>query len=497
MNHFKTYVVKVRPHLLALVFLILLTLLVWYQLLELTIRGVGYEYLLQRLQEKYWNPPLTLLSFYLGAVLAGKLLTTLFGVNFIGYFLVELLVILLNTSLFYLLVFVITKNRIVSITSSVIQTVNYFGNWDMYAGGIYAYFLERLPTMLFIIPSFLFLHLYLEKNRLRYFITSVFLFFVGIAGWHWSVLFSVAFFFYPVFWLIFNKKKDILKYGIVIITYILITIFFVFTQLKLYPDAQPRWTFLSYLTHPQNYHYIEQVIRQLVYWSQYPSLINLINILSSKSAPISYISTTNAAQITYPIIAIYFLMTVFIFYRLPKFRKLLMTIIFSILAIFYLNVYFDQYHVETQPGSNRYLYLPTYLLSIFWALAGWAIFKKENRIHFIVIILSLGIYFYLNISMINYDFIALRERDQSTKQIFEYLSLNRIKLPDNSLIILPDKSIGIYEATFLTDQLGKGKIKFFSEGQLVDEGIISTNKLVKYVFNYDCQCIKKWENDTQ
>lgn len=472
------------------------------------IRGDGYVYLTQSFREGYISSlPIRLLSIDVSPALLSWPLVKNFGLNISLYYTVALGFMLVIAVLFYFLVLVLLKNRVIAFITTLIFATNYIGQWEMYASHMYAFFMERIPLMLLLIPSLALLHLFLEKKRMKYYLASLGLFFLGIGLAHWGVIFSATYFFYSFFWRIFSSKEDVVKkvIGGVLIgsPYLLISGLFVGLQFWKYGGYGPGWTLTDFLFHPGKYHYFENIVRQLVYWSEFPVILmglkrflgylleaQIVKPLYSGD-PFTLLNVPNAKLITSWVVIIYVLVFAYLYRRLSKFRVLLLTIIMGTATIFFLNAYFGQYVIATQAGVNRYLYLPTYLLSFFWGLAFYGLFWYQNKIarRFIGVLLVI-IYLGMNYFLIDRTYVGNAEYLLPTKTIYSSIINEFPNWEKGTVVVIsPVKYFGSYEVQFINEQLGKGTVRFFDENEFLDKQFDKNTKIIRLTYSLDCSCV--------
>lgn len=473
--------------------LIVLFSYAWRYLLNEVIRGGGYVYLTDYFQGWWWSRQLTFTGFQTAAIISSGISMKLFGVNMFFYFLTEFFVLLLIAVLFYILIRLVTKNALVAFTASLIFSVNYFGNYDMIMA-CYCYLGERVIVVPFLLASLIFLHFFLERSKKKHFIVSVFFYILGVGLGHFSVLFTAPFLFYPFFWYLFNRLKltDLIKGSIIGLSYLGLSGFFILIQQINESGFNKEVSLIQYLLNPQTYHYFEYMLRQLVYWSQYPILISAF--LEGGKEIHNTVSVLNAIQITPYIVIIYLLASIFICKKLPKYRAMLFTVIFSTSAIFFLNPWFGQYVVATQVGANRYLYFPSFLLSIFWSLFFWAAFFKKKSWKLVIGVFLLAFYCFINIILLRDAFNERQWTNRPTKAITNHFVNMRKNLTKNTLVVGSYPAITANEAGFYTERIGKGEVIFYSEEDPYSDwrkiASISAH-VIKVKYDRGCRCIKE------
>lgn len=408
------------------------------------------------------------------------------------YYWLEFFFILVIDTLFYILVRIIAKSSFVAFCASLIASVNYFGNFDMYC--CISRFQERTIVVPFLILSLIFLQIFLEKSKIKYFLWSIFFYVAAFGLAHFSLLFTAPYVFYPIFWYLFNKKKKKIRGCFIGLSYAGISLFFLLLQRINEAGLESSGSIVQYLLHPEKSHYLEYMLRQLVYWSQYPIVVGAFfsgNTHQLHSVP----SVINAITITPYVALIYFLVSVYLYIKLPKYRALLLTIICSVGVIFFLNAWFGQYVIAQQVGTNRYLYFPSFLLAIFWTLFLWSIFWKQKslKLMFIAIFILAGFY-KISTNLVNDALVDLRNNNKPSKTLTDYFVNNTKHFGENSLVIGTFPAITLYEGTFYTEQVGKGEVRLVSEDDsYIDLKQIASSSahVVKLSYDPECGCAKE------
>lgn len=484
---------KNKKDVLLIVLLVFLTFKAWQMLPEFTIRGDGFASMLTYNQKAFWGTPYYLASIVLSEMILGAILPKIFGVNLSYYYWLEVFVLIVIAIEFYFLVKTVTKNHLTSFSASLIASVSYFGVYDMVSTHCYCFFLERVIPVLFLLPSFLFLHIFLEKNNKKFYIISLLFYFFGVGIGHFIVLFTPFYFLYPFFWHLLNKKgmRERIKGLLYGLSYLFLSIFFIAIQQINESGISPHeWTFTQFLLDPQKYLYFKKIGLQFVYWSQYPSLLK-----DFAQNPMSYIIDHRIAGSYIPLVVIVYALAASIIYKfLPKQRAMLFTIALGVPIIFYMNAYIGQYDMLNFSGASRYLYYPTFLISIFWSYFLWAVFWRKKNILLVGGFLLLLIYYMLNVRVIKGNSFYEVLWNVPPRSIFDHVISQRSKLSSNTLIIVTYPEFGSQEASFFTQQIGKGKVRYMSDNNLVNapdtwENISSASAhVIKLRYDKNCSC---------
>lgn len=487
---------NLRPSRLDLFFVFLLlslSIFTWRQIPELVIRGDGFVYMVSPTLKEFFSRPYWYTGFETSAAVLGTILPKLYKTNISLYFYTSLTVMMLINVLFYILLRVITKHKMLSFLGALLFAVNYFGNWGMYSQHCYCFFMERIVSVPFLLVSFIFLHLSLEKKNWRFLTISLLVYFFAIGIAHFAVLFTAPFFFYPFFWSFFQKKrnrKSLIRGLLISLSFLFISGFFVLIQKISYAQIGPTHGMMEYFLNPAQNRYPERIIRQLVHWSQYQPIIKHFGEYSFYGQ----LDVKSAQESTNAIIALYSVVALFIFKQLPKMRALLLTTILGTLMIFSLNSWFGQYDVLSQPGANRYLYFPTFLLVLFWTLFLWMLWQSKHRYLKILALLFVCAYFLLNYLLIWDSYRDVLVWDRSTKAIYKYMTSMREKLSKNTLVVAPYPEVGVYESRFFTEQIGKNEVRFVPvKDPYVDWKNIATISAHVIMLRYEseCDCVKE------
>lgn len=491
-NPNKFWVKKKFVNLIYILLLLSLTFYAWRSLPDLPIRSDGFIYLLNDMQ-KFWKGSWAITGFETGAVLFGGIFAKLFGPNMEFYLWAEIVWILVIAVVFFIFLKVVTKKIIVAFSGALIASSSYFGSWDMLSVHCYCFFLERITVVPLLIASLIFLHLFLEKSKNKYYFVSIFFYFLGVGLAHFSVLFTAPFLFYPFFFKLFNheKKKDIVWGLATGLSYLLLSCFFVLIQQINESGLRPTWGFFEFMLNPQKFPYIENMINQLVYWLQYPPILQHLG----DTYPFHHLTEKNASSISFGVIIIYFISAIFIYFKLPKQRAILLTSIFGVLTILYLNSYFHLYDVA-QPDSNRYMYFVTFLYAIFWSHLLWAVFFKRKSVQ----LFTIGILIVVGYYIVNYWLITSKIRvvvddwERSTLAIFNKFYQINDSLKKGTLVLGPYPEIGPQEADFFTEKLGKGRVLYTTEYRENWREMASSSAHV-LLLRYDksCNCVKEEE----
>lgn len=497
----KFWILRKKADILASLILAIVTLVVWFPLTKGTITSQGFDYLNDGQQRVFWaNFPYSLAGYETSANLFGKALIEIFNVNFVLYFWTELVLFVIVVISFYIFVRVLTRNLFISFLAALILSASYFGNFDMLGAHCYCFYMERVVGTPFLLFSLTFLHIFLTSMRYRFFAISLGLFILGNGLSHFGMLFTAPFLFYPIFWFILQGKRNISKVklatrGIVLgSSYVAASGFLSLIQYLYEGNVGPiRYSFWEFLLNPWKYDYLEKIVRQFTYWSHY-SLSMLQNWNAPKLLP--YVRDAEDVVKLIPIVLIaYFIVSIIIYKKFSKLRPFLLTILFSLLGIFFLNAWFGEYHMLTQISTNRYLYYPTFLFAIFWALFLFSLFKNGGKIKKIITIFIVIAYLFINQKLVSEAFREEIMSNGPTQKMYDALIEQRSTLSNGTLVVGSYPEMDIYSANFFTQRLGRGEVVYKTENLNYEDdwriAASSSAHVVKTYYEPNCNCIKE------
>ncbi len=476
-----------------LIILLIISAYAWRFIPYQVIRSDGFLYFISRIQKEFFSRAFFYTGFELSAMSLGWFFSRLYGINISWYWWTAYVVMLITNALFFWLAITIFKKPVLAFLASLLFALNFFGNWDMYSTHCYCFILERIYPVLFLLPSAVFLHRFLERRNTRDFKWSLIFYFIGLGIGHWSVFITAFFLLYPICWAIFQRHnlervKDVIR-GVI---YLGITLFFVLIQ-RVHEGFQLKWSPVDFLLHPQESLWPQLVVRQFVHWTQYPVFLQG----DVHARMVSKISDVPAIVAVTPYIMLLYAVIFLIMYRvLPRKRALLVTTVVGAASIFFVNAVFGQYDIFYQPGSNRYLYYPNMLLVLFWTLFFQVLLASRNKIAKVVAATLIIGYVLVNMQLISESYRESMGHNFSTKAVFNYIQTKSLTLPPNTLVVGPYDEIGVYEATFFTEQLKERGLTVMSvyntypEHPWEREALTSAN-VVLIDYDKSCRCIRE------
>ncbi len=477
-----------------LLILSIVTLYIWYPLTSLVLQWESYTYLnWQAYHYIFSSTWVSLANFDVQSMLTGAILANLFGLNMSPYFWVEIVSILVINICVYFLVKTLTNNSLTAFFASFIFAVYFFGI-GFFVPNYYATFLQRvILNVPLLLVSFLFLHRFLAEKKAKHYGYSILLFFVSILLAHFGIFLTIPILLYPIFTEITRKLsfRSFFRGLFISSPYAVSVLFFLLIQ-KLWGEQfgpkQNILNFFNFLTHTEVY--LDGIARQLVYMSQYPTVIDA---LKSGYYPLAFSDPISTYKFVYPILLTYVIAFLVVWIKGKKYRALLLTVVSGLIIGLLSNIYLGRFDVLHDAGANRYYYYPSFWWAIFWSLVLTVIRNKKATIIAGSIVLG---YFFINAALFRFYFSDVKRNSVPTIKLSEYIVRNYHRLPPDSLVIVgPSAYFGPYETTFFTEQIGQKKnILFRTEDVSYGDWrtLASTSAhLVTLTYDKSCACVKE------
>ena len=432
------------------VFLIILTtFFVWRGILNQSIEGEGFYYFappetgrgLVEFLTKFDNMPRIFTSIS-GSVFKG---------NMQGYMTTQLVVIILLAVCEYFIIKAIVKNRLIALTATLYFTLNFSGNYQIYARGHFQWFAQRVFEIFPFLFSFFFLSKFYNKEKYGYYLLSFLFFLLALLTSTYATLLVP---FYPslLFVMALTKKLPIkkrvlyllLSLPFIIINYLIVKYSSLGDKVVNPPDIN-----LPLIKQIEGY--VLKISHQLVGATLPFSLLtffahtfNSSEIKIVINAPFSSIPiykttiliTALKAFIMILAVPIYLFYTSIIVFlhkkKSPQFYIVLSSFL-ALIGTFFLSAYTNRFDVYGSIFESRYFYLPGFFIGIIFACFIYNLVPKKP-IFIISLLLVWALY--------NFKLIDAKMKSSQYKYTAERIMLNHLKnisggLPENSIIVFP------------------------------------------------------------
>lgn len=389
-------VVKILvDHKVAILLITTITLIVWHKVFFQIPIGEGYYYFSPEQNiflSKMTFEDLKAFDFFAQSIF--PVLIALFKDHLVFYMCFQMLVFLIVYYCYYFSLFEITKNKWLSFSSTVFFIASYVGSFTMVGTANYQRFIQRVPNLIPLFMSIIFLVRFLNNRKLKYFVYSYALFVVSVFLARFSVFLLPVFIFYPIVDYFFSdqNQKHILNLALPLPFIATSFVFSFFSVLK------PSIGIITFaLTHP---HVIEKTLYQV------PSILvpyDLVIFIAKHTSPLMFYPYTHLLEVSLVVVGIV------LFISLLKFQnkhsalfKLYLISILTILAVSFFNMY--SYDGNPSPlsnfGEDRIYFIPSIFASVIWAVLIWLCFKKNPGRYKIMSGVLITLYLLLNVNQI-------------------------------------------------------------------------------------------------
>lgn len=504
--------------LFPVIFICILTFVVWHKTLDQTFLGEGYYYF-DRNQD-FINRQGQMTDIWQLDIFARVLfdiLPAIFQDNIRSYFIFQLITLAALNLVFYYTIYYFIKNRWIAIVAAIFFLSSYTGSFEMLGTGNYQRFVQRIPNL---IPSFLSIILlgkFFSTKKGFYLAGSFFLFALSLILSHFSTFLLPVLAIYPLVWALYNHKKVrtflvslIISITFVALNYLLISGGFHTPEVKLNTLFTPQTCNLAYskCREPSaNVIHLERIVLQF-------SNIILPPFLIDKVATITNPFKNSVLALTLPIV--FFLVLAFFWIKKNSpLKTFYLTWLFSIPAILYLNLYVGKVNPEINMSGYRYYFVPSYytynlnfltpvigdryyfipafLIATVVSLAIWLIFNRgKNPMqssgdlrYKAVIICLVALYFFYNTNIIWTHMSHLQPVSDDLKNYLNYVKSNsKGWTKDTTLVVHPPF---IFASQYVRTFYGYPDTKFLPLKEGWEKELPGDTKIDLRIIDYDYQ----------
>lgn len=460
--------------------IIAVSLLTWYKVFDQTLLGEGYY---------YFDYNQTFFGFSKSGLEINNIwqydnfARILFDIislflrdRIILYLILQLVIqITLYISL-YVTVFYISKNKLISLTSTVFFLASYVGSYEMIATGNYQRFVQRIPNLIPQILVLVFIEKYFEKYKIKYFLFSLFLFAISIFMGHYSTFLSPFIVAFPVVKSFIAKKgKSRLLKGLLLSLSLSIVNLLLISQDPHMPDI----SLVEFIAQKEDL--VLQVFSQLLH-------VSLPLFITKDIIKISNLTALHSNQITVflsaTIIFVYLVGAIILLKSKSRITALYLSALFSLPAILIFNLYVDKVDAITQIEQSRYYLLPILLISIIQVSIVWVIFKKNTKLSTtIIIVVLLSIYLFFNIRSIWTDINAEQYKSTAMKRYVSYIKSIPGVFSKETVLVTPTSLL--WPGSLIEKYYGERGMKFMDFYEGWEKNPLVANRQNVFVIDYD------------
>lgn len=470
-----------KRYLIPILIIIGLTVFIWHKLLFQVPLGEGYYYFdFKQRTFDFWE-----YDNFAKVILT--ILIPLFKGNLTLYMGFELLSMILLHLSFFAFIYYVTKNRMLSIITTILFLSNFTGNFEMLGTANYHRLIQRVTNIIPLFISFIFFVKFITSKNKKDYILSLALFCLSLWMAHFSTFLTPFFIIYP---LVFGVTKKV-KISEIIKLISLSIPFLILNKILISKDhLAPHTNLISFIQDTGLFSLSREIALQL---ANMLLPIPLIQKIISISTPF----TDTIIMTSIPIIVIFILGTLFVQKKKPEYSALYLSSLIMVPILLFLSIYLGKINVEYNIGGHmdyfvpenydhkqdfnflrgdRYYYVPTFFISIMLAILFTSILTKRSRFILIPIIL---LYITYNTNQIWIAFEVFQPICDSTKN---YLNFIKTKKLDNETTIVSLQDI-LWPAPYIRTVYNLPDLKFvLKKGDWQNE-IKDRNKT--YVFEYD------------
>lgn len=482
-------------------FLIVITdILVWHKTLNQLFLGEGYYYF-DHGQNFYTNGGLSTFSQYLiqydnFARLIFDVLPPIFKDNILYYQIFQLATFTIFSLVVYYFAKSFSKNKWLSLITTIIFSVSYSGVFEILAIGNYQRFVQRVPNFIFFFISLIWLKKFFDTKKISHYFISLLVFIFTVFMSHYSTFLTPVIPSLTIAYAILSKQgsnilstiKSIFKNVIIILPFLL------FNYLIIKSDHfNPENGLVS--THFVVKDIVQQLLLQFSHMT-YPATV------IQKIATISQPSTTIVTAIAIPIIILFIVGFFLVKRKSQELTIIYLTSLLVIPAILFLNVYIgkidflsleraDRYYFVPfgvmeklnigNIGGNRYYYLPTIFTSIIWGILLYTLTTKK-KIYQLFTIIILSTYVFYNANLIWTEIDKTQPISDRMNTYLTYIKSISNEVKNKSVIVAPAEFI--WAGQVVREFHGNPDLKFIPTKDL-QEAVVSTKKENILILDYD------------
>lgn len=400
----------IRLDILIVLLLMLVIGFAWRGILSITFQGEGFIYFDEGTYAYNLKAPFDIenyLPFHedLSARISTHVLSRIFLDNPFGYFAFMFTEMLLTNLAMYLLVRVMTGNRLAASLGTIFFGINYIANANMFAGGGYQYFTQRGVLLLPAILSLVLLVKYLQTRLLGYYFISLLVYLFTVVFGFYTTDFLPVMLLFPLVFIAVNINQGwrfFMETFWVPLPFLIGNYYLIKSapSLNHASDLPFLTVFFQRMTDFQSA--LAGISQQLAVLTL-PFLLdsNLLNqikgflIKPPLGIRVYYQFSNSQHLVIIEAVSIALVLTAFVYlWRLkPNWRVATLTSLLGFLAMLYLNVFLNAEQSLNTLESSRYFYYPYSMGALFWGLffAGVISERRDSVKKIFVVILLIWI----------------------------------------------------------------------------------------------------------
>ncbi len=469
----KSLLAKISIHIALIIGLVFA---IWGKTLNLGIWGDGFYFFNPIFKDT--SAHLNIWTYNSMARLIWNLIIPVFRDNQMLYLLMQLIFFSVMVILVYLIATELTKNSTIGIVTSVIFLSNYGAVYEMLAEGNVNRFLDRVPNLLIVLVSLLFLIRFFNKKTKENLLLSYIIFTVGVFFGHFAS-FTMPFF---VFYSIFSSfKRD---YPLRSITKgVLIGGLFVFITLFITGHSDQKSSLpLSYYLNPQS-RYIEKTFYILVPLIVPNDLVVRIgNSWPGGAIPRPYLN--EVAIITVILIIISIVIGKYFYKKNKEIFKVYLACVLTMITTTALMIYTDpvKYDPFKYFDPGRQLFIQSIFYSLVLSIIVVTFLRKRKKYFLPSLVMFLAIFVIYNTKVSWKNISNNQYTYEGNKKYLSYIRSIYPKFNDDTVVVVGPRLMQM--STFIDEFYSPPTVTFVSAPEDIAT-ILKKNKKNVYVIDVD------------
>lgn len=465
---------------LASLLLVALCFFAWRGILHQTIEGEGYYYFSPSLS--FVSPQGKIASLW-GydnfPVFATYILERLFKGDMLLYMGLEFITVQFLAIAVYIFIKKITNKSLIAFLSAVLICVNFPGLFQLLGRGHYAWYLQRIPQIFLMLPSWWFFYSYLQKGGVKKYLLSLILFSLGILSNHYTSLYTS---FYPallVSHFLFAQKGNVTKKiisNLALLAPFLIANAIIISKTPLgVSNYRPGDGPLHFILNPQNW--LDQLLYHMTVIT-FPTNIFLSFYRKSIELP------TLIRSLIIPVFGFYAIALLYLYNAAKKFFVFIFAVFLALLSVVFLNIFLNQFDIYTEILQGRYFFIPTFYGGIIFASFFGTLFSRNKNLFIKISLLALlFVWLNTNIKTISQKMAASQPTYDKITAGLNFLNKIKPALPDNAIVVLPSPLMPIGGDFYAKFYAPKNTVFYYLDSKWQEN--IPANYPIEKIFVYE------------
>lgn len=426
----------------SFLFSTIVSFIFWHRLTGLAFLGEGPTYLVEPYVSMLsgWDWPEISRRIDVFALLFFYFFGDLFKLNMYYYMLFIIFTLIIIALLLFIIIKFQTRKVLPGFVVMLLFLTSYIGNFESIGNGYYQWFIQRLPNFIFALIGFLYLLIFFNTSRLRYYFLAFVFYGLSMYLARYSFLILPVYCFYILFKNLETRGKVINKLFNVLI------------------QTAPFLLISYYLVKIQRLVGTTVLNESLSNISMPGYILDQITILTLPTGFLDVFGfdKKNYHLLRVPILLFYTLCVFLLVKRFKELRAFVLSLAMSLPVILYflisLNSTFVAYY-----SSSRYLFLPNIIVSML--LSSFILLILHKKKFMFAVLLLIVLFSGINWLKINKSMDDTKKVHVEVLAYFDYIEKNYDNFNSNTLYIL-SQNVGPYGVGMIEHFYGKNNIRY-------------------------------------